>query len=618
MRNKIAALQSHIRNKRKGGADEFFSFSSHGEVGCIDSFFENMMKDLDHKGGRKGSKGSSTGDSNSMPEKKPFTEAMWFKIVIYSAIIFNAVMMGVEVDYPAKKYPEKAIVYAIFENFFTALFFVEMLCKFYTERRGYFKSGWNCLDFFLVNMAVVDVWLMKALGGGGALKKFSVLRILRIMRIARMVRLMKTFQSLWLIIKGMIDSTRMIGWVALLLLMSLYVCAIFCTRRIGHEVEKYPGYSLDADDFDEVVAFNNYQYFGSIGRAMFTLFNIAILVGDYDMVGRATIEKQPWFIVFLLFFILFTAFGVMNVVIGVIVDNTTQAAQGIRSDEAAQEAKTKLLALGELYKVIRSLDKDNDGTISLDEVELFLATPDATRGLALLASDLPHFWTGSDLFNLLDSMGKGKITTDEFLRNAFRLVGVKDDKAKTNEILIGLHEAFRMGRVMDKGLFDLSETLINVAKHRGISHVPSTEMLQPPVQVKSPVVPSPIVPSINPVLESNPSSIDEDDDRQGSPTQMVTEQDRKLEEHLIRLEEELERTCKAQEDSWRDVSMFLSNLSLELAKQNSGSPEKRSPSRQSGSEKGSENFFSTSEKQHEGSSPPVVPRLNLFSGLKLF
>merc|ERR1712224_615067 len=154
---------------------------------------------------------------------------------------------------------------------------------------------------------------------------------------------------------------------------------------------------------------------------------------------------------------MFTAFGVMNVVIGVIVDNTTAAAQSIRSDEAAAETKQKLLALGDLYKVLISLDKNNDGTISLEEIEAGLSDPDALNSLDMLSADLPHFWTAKDLFTLLDIMGKGTIMTDEFLRNAFRLL---DPGCKKNEILIGLHEAIRMSRVLDQGLFDSTGTLI--------------------------------------------------------------------------------------------------------------------------------------------------------------
>ena len=50
---------------------------------------------------------------------------------------------------------------------------------------------------------------------------------------------------------------------------------------------------------------NNYEYFGTVGRSMFTLLNIAILA-EWPEIGRAVWEKQPFMIlVFILFMIVF-------------------------------------------------------------------------------------------------------------------------------------------------------------------------------------------------------------------------------------------------------------------------------------------------------------------------
>ena len=51
------------------------------------------------------------------------------------------------------------------------------------------------------------------------------------------------------------------------------------------------------------------------------------------------IEYQPYMMLFFLGFIIFTTFGIMNVIIGVIVDNTMVAARKV--EEVTRKAKKK-------------------------------------------------------------------------------------------------------------------------------------------------------------------------------------------------------------------------------------------------------------------------------------
>ena len=162
-----------------------------------------------------------------------------------------------------------------------------------------------------------------------------------------MVRLLKIFKELWLIIQGILSSVKTIMWVSLLLGMILYVCAIFTVQTIGRS-ERYGDLAelranVEAGEEGDLVEFNNHQFFGSIPRAMFTLFNIALFSGDWDEVGRATIERQPYMFPFLLGFIMFTTFGLMNVIIGVICENTMDAVQHIFYFKGGMEVNRRMV-----------------------------------------------------------------------------------------------------------------------------------------------------------------------------------------------------------------------------------------------------------------------------------
>merc|ERR1719498_962007 len=114
----------------------------------------------------------------------------------------------------------------------------------------------------------------------------------------------------------MLASAKTIFWVAVLLVMVLYICGIFCTQMVGHQpVEVYSHNNRDFDmaDFD-ADEFNNYQYFGTVPRSMFTLFNLVIMVEDIEF-SRHVAEKQPQVILFFMGFVIVTSFGLMNVIV---------------------------------------------------------------------------------------------------------------------------------------------------------------------------------------------------------------------------------------------------------------------------------------------------------------
>ena len=88
--------------------------------------------------------------------------------------------------------------------------------------------------------------------------------------------------------------------------------------------------------------FNNWQIFGNIPRSMFTLFNMAALVEDSDIVMRAVMEKQPQYTIVLVGFNIFATLGVLSVMIGVIVDNTMETSASLKEEQIVTEKSGKL------------------------------------------------------------------------------------------------------------------------------------------------------------------------------------------------------------------------------------------------------------------------------------
>ena len=111
-------------------------------------------------------------------------------MVIAGSICANAIQMGVETDSP------DLAIYVYLENFFTAVFTWGMCSKQFVERCNYFRNGWNCFDFVLVWMSILDCRIMALIAGNDSdMSKISSLRILRVLRVVRLIRYLKFSRS---------------------------------------------------------------------------------------------------------------------------------------------------------------------------------------------------------------------------------------------------------------------------------------------------------------------------------------------------------------------------------------------------------------------------------------
>merc|ERR1719160_2225421 len=138
----------------------------------------------------------------------------------------------------------------------------------------------------------------------GSVSVLRILRLLRLARTARALKLMTAFRELLLILIGMANAMRTIGWVMLIFCIVLYCCSIFTTQIIGNSTHLYPG-SMQVDQDSEeytfitTLNFNPLLFFGTIPRSMFTLFQACIL-SEFREHSRAVFERQPAMILFYL------------------------------------------------------------------------------------------------------------------------------------------------------------------------------------------------------------------------------------------------------------------------------------------------------------------------------
>merc|ERR1719265_3106545 len=107
----------------------------------------------------------------------------------------------------------------------------------------------------------------------------------------------------------------------MILFLVMYSCGVVVTTLIGQNPEVYG----NGPSYDGLV-WPYKEYFGTVFKSMFTLFQIVTLDGWCDDIVRHILYFQPMFAIRFMGFLVLTAFGLMNVVIGVIIENTLSAA----------------------------------------------------------------------------------------------------------------------------------------------------------------------------------------------------------------------------------------------------------------------------------------------------
>ena len=157
---------------------------------------------------------------------------------------------------------------------------------------------------------------------------------MRFVRLIRLVKLMHAFQSLYLVDVGIYDAMETTLIVTLVLVVVVYVFALFCVSFISKSDERfnYPGFTLNEDENELIENFNPYMAFGSMDRAMLTLFNIVIMA-EWPEVIRPMNLKQPALIIPFAAFMWFLSFGLMNVFIGMVVDSVNGRVEKVKRGE---------------------------------------------------------------------------------------------------------------------------------------------------------------------------------------------------------------------------------------------------------------------------------------------
>ncbi|MFA8441808.1 ion transporter [Yoonia sp.] len=243
----------------------------------------------------------------------------WVSRFIFGVIVFNAIILGMETS---KTIMDAAgpLILAL-DALCLTIFVIELAAKLFAQRGQFFRNGWNIFDFVIVGVSLVP-------GNGG----LSVLRALRILRVLRVISVVPSLRR---VVEGFVTALPGMGSVFLLMGIVFYIAAVMATKLFG---AAFP------------------EWFGTLGRSGYSLFQIMTLESWSMGIVRPVMEVYPYAWVFFVPFIMVTTFAVVNLLVGLIV-NSMQDAHAEEGNAATDAYRDEVMK--KLEAIEARLDRDS-------------------------------------------------------------------------------------------------------------------------------------------------------------------------------------------------------------------------------------------------------------------
>jgi voltage-gated sodium channel len=239
-----------------------------------------------------------------------------FEPVIMALIIFNAIMLALETSPTIMAFAGPLIL--ALDKIVLGIFVVEIILRMFHDFRGFWRDPWRIFDFLVVAIAIVPTT--------GALSALRAFRILRVLRLVSAVPQMRR------VVAGLLTALPGMGSIVALLGLIFFVFSVISTKLLG---EAFP------------------EWFGSLGASAYTLFQVMTLESWSMGIVRPVMEIFPMAWLLFVPFIILTAFAVLNLFIGVIVD-AMQSENAENAHDEREAMKNESAAILEEVRALRA------------------------------------------------------------------------------------------------------------------------------------------------------------------------------------------------------------------------------------------------------------------------
>lgn len=265
-----------------------------------------------------------------------------FEFAISFVIVVNSILIGVET------YGSNLSV-AMVQHVILGIFTLEILMRYIAaeNNKSFFSSGWNMFDLSLVLIGYIPEALVA---------NASMMMALRVLRVFRVLRLLRACKEIKLIVTVFVKSLSALFYNVMFFGIFLYLFAIIgvCLFKLPDAATMQPEVRERFEQFIEQAPHaptNSPEPYGTLHEAMFTLFRVMtgddwtdvrynlMTASEYGLIKPGhqviTVYHVSWFIV--------SAFLLLNLVVGAILNNYQMVMDSQRREEEKNEPK----AIGE-------------------------------------------------------------------------------------------------------------------------------------------------------------------------------------------------------------------------------------------------------------------------------
>lgn len=218
-------------------------------------------------------------------------ETPLFNQIIIGLIILNGVAVGLETSqWVTDRFGD--LLHGV-NQLILISFAIEALVKMVAHGNRpwrYFASGWNCFDFSIIALSLIPA--------AGPLATLA-----RLVRVLRVLRLVSAFPELRLLVDTLLKSLPSMFHIALLMSIIFYIYGV-------------AGYFL----FHEI----DPTHWRTLPIALLSLFRI-VTFEDWTDIMYTAMESMPWAWVYFVSFVVMGAFVMINLFIGVVLNNLEEA-----------------------------------------------------------------------------------------------------------------------------------------------------------------------------------------------------------------------------------------------------------------------------------------------------
>ncbi len=249
-----------------------------------------------------------------MSKVKKFVENQAFQNFILGVIVFNCVLMGLQTS--AVLTAKCGDLLNLLDNICLGIFIVELGLKIIAYNKNFLKDGWNIFDTIIVLMSLFSS--MAFLSSLRIFRIFRVFRSLKALKSFRGFRMISSLKKLQVIIMAIVKSLPSIAWTGGLLLLVYYIFALMGVSFFG---AAFP------------------EWFGDLGKTMYTLFQVMTLESWSMGIARPVMEAYPAAWLYFVPFVLISSFIVMNVVVGIVVNAISEVTANDKQEEIKDSAE---------------------------------------------------------------------------------------------------------------------------------------------------------------------------------------------------------------------------------------------------------------------------------------